>query len=120
VAGYTYFGTNTPSVPKAGACYPDLGIARGYAVSFLTGKGLNDNRYVQFNNGGLPPSPVFGVVAVSDAQGNTSNVPVLIGGGNQNGPGGGDNTSSLGAQKISPPGIGKRKRTYWYTQSDKK
>lgn len=119
VAGYTYFGTNTPSVPKPGACYPDLGIARGYAVSFLTGKGLNDNRYVQFNNGGLPPSPVFGVVAVSDAQGNTSNVPVLIGGGNQTGPGGGDNTSSLGAQKISPPGIGKRKRTYWYTQVDK-
>ncbi|AGW88789.1 type 4 fimbrial biogenesis PilY1 signal peptide [Ralstonia pickettii DTP0602] len=119
VAGYTYFGTNTPSVPKTGVCYPDLGIARGYAVSFLTGKGLNDNRYVQFNNGGLPPSPVFGVVAVSDAQGNTSNVPVLIGGGNQTGPGGGDNTSSLGAQKISPPGIGKRKRTYWYTQADK-
>ncbi|MCY1216865.1 Neisseria PilC beta-propeller domain protein [compost metagenome] len=120
VAGYTYFGTNQPSVPKSGACYPDLGKARGYAVSFLTGKGLNDDRHVVFNNGGLPPSPVFGVVAVTDAAGNTSNVPVLIGGGNQAGPGGGDNTSSLGAQKISPPGIGKRKRTYWYTQTDRK
>ncbi|PVY80433.1 type IV pilus assembly protein PilY1 [Cupriavidus alkaliphilus] len=120
VAGYTYFGTNQPSVPKPGACYPDLGTARGYAVSFLTGKGINNNRYVVFNNGGLPPSPVFGVVAVTDKSGNTSNVPVLIGGGNQTGPGGGDNTSSLGAQKISPPGIGKRKRTYWYTQTDKK
>lgn len=119
VAGYTYFGTNTPSVPKTGACYPDLGIAKGYAVSFLTGKGLNNNRYVLFNNGGLPPSPVFGVVSVADGAGNTSNVAVLIGGGNQTGPGGGDNTSSLGAQKISPPGIGKRKRTYWYTQTDK-
>lgn len=120
VAGYTYFGTNQPSVPKSGVCYPDLGIARGYAVSFLTGKGLNNNRHVVFNNGGLPPSPVFGVVAVTDGAGNTSNVPVLIGGGNQTGPGGGDNTSSLGAQKISPPGIGKRKRTYWYTQTDRK
>ncbi|MEM5432058.1 pilus assembly protein [Cupriavidus oxalaticus] len=120
VAGYIYFGTNQPSVPKPGACYPDLGTARGYAVSFLTGKGLNNDRHVVFNNGGLPPSPVFGVVAVTDAAGNTSNVPVLIGGGNQTGPGGGDNTSSLGAQKISPPGIGKRKRTYWYTQTDRK
>ncbi|MBP0620083.1 pilus assembly protein [Cupriavidus consociatus] len=120
VAGYTYFGTNQPSVPKSGACYPDLGKARGYAVSFLTGKGLNNDRHVVFNNGGLPPSPVFGVVAVTDSAGNTSNVPVLIGGGNQTGPGGGDNTSSLGAQKISPPGIGKRKRTYWYTQTDRK
>ncbi|MBF6990621.1 pilus assembly protein [Cupriavidus sp. IK-TO18] len=120
VAGYTYFGTNQPSVPKSGVCYPDLGKARGYAISFLTGKGLNDDRHVVFNNGGLPPSPVFGVVAVTDAAGNTSNVPVLIGGGNQTGPGGGDNTSSLGAQKISPPGIGKRKRTYWYSQTDRK
>ncbi|WP_029049581.1 pilus assembly protein [Cupriavidus sp. amp6] len=120
VAGYTYFGTNQPSVPKSGACYPDLGKARGYAISFLTGKGLNNDRHVVFNNGGLPPSPVFGVVAVTDSAGNTNNVPVLIGGGNQTGPGGGDNTSSLGAQKISPPGIGKRKRTYWYTQTDRK
>jgi type IV pilus assembly protein PilY1 len=119
VAGYTYFGTNTPSVPKPGACYPDLGNAKGYAVSFLTGNGLNDKRHVDFNNGGLPPSPVFGVVQVADANGNTSNVAVLIGGGNQTGRGGGDNTSSLGAQKITPPGIGKRKRTYWYTQTDK-
>lgn len=122
VAGYTYFGTNTPSEVKAGACYPDLGIARGYAVSFLSGLGLNPNgnRYVTFDNGGLPPSPVFGMVSITQDNGSTRLVPVLIGGGKQDGPGGGDNTSSLGGQEVKPASVGKRKRTYWYTQADQK
>ncbi|CAG2158145.1 hypothetical protein LMG31506_06262 [Cupriavidus yeoncheonensis] len=119
VSGYTYFGTNTPSVPTPGACYPDLGVARGYSVSFLTGLGQNANRYVTFDGGGLPPSPVFGIVSVTDASGLTSNVGVLIGGGNQTGPGGGNNTSPLGGQKVVPVGVGKRKRLYWYSQIDK-
>ncbi|KWR89996.1 pilus assembly protein [Cupriavidus sp. IDO] len=120
VAGYTYFGTNSPSVPKPGACYPDLGVARGYSISFLTGLGQNANRYVTFDGGGLPPSPVFGIVSVKDGStGITSNVGVLIGGGSQTGPGGGNNTSPLGGQKIVPAGVGKRKRLYWYSQIDK-
>lgn len=120
VAGYTYFGTNTPSAVLPGACYPDLGIARGYAVSFLTGLGMNNGpRYVVFDNGGLPPSPVFGMVSFTQTDGSTRLVPVLIGGGKAGGSGG-DDKSSLGGQEVKPASVGKRKRTYWYTQSDKK
>lgn len=119
VAGYTYFGTNTPSKVLPGACYPDLGVARGYAVSFLTGLGMNNGpRYVTFDNGGLPPSPVFGMVSVTQTDGSTRLVPVLIGGGKAGGTGG-DDKSSLGGQEVKPASAGKRKRTYWYTQSDK-
>lgn len=120
VAGYTYFGTNTPADPtkSPNMCYPNLGIARGYAINFLTGAGLNSNGYIVFDGGGLPPSPVFGLVAVNP---DTPNVytPVLIGGGNQTGAGGGNNTSSLGSQRVTPPNTGKRKRTYWFTEGQK-
>lgn len=116
VAGYTYFGTNTPSDPKLNPnmCYPNLGIARGYAINFLTGTGLNSNGYITFDGGGLPPSPVFGLVEVNPGTGVYT--PVLIGGGNQTGPGGGNNSSALGANKVTPPNTGKRKRTYWFTE----
>ncbi|MEY2261530.1 MULTISPECIES: pilus assembly protein [Rhodanobacter] len=120
VAGYTYFGTNTPADPSLNPnmCYPNLGIARGYAINFLTGAGLNSNGYIVFDGGGLPPSPVFGLVAVNP---DTPNVytPVLIGGGNQTGPGGGNNSSALGSQRVTPPNTGKRKRTYWFTEGQK-
>lgn len=117
VAGYTYFGTNTPADPKldTNMCYPNLGIARGYAINFLTGTGLNNNGYIVFDGGGLPPSPVFGLVAVNPDAPNVY-TPVLIGGGNQTGTGGGNNSSALGSQKVTPPNTGKRKRTYWFTE----
>jgi type IV pilus assembly protein PilY1 len=116
VAGYTYFGTNQPANPKTNPnmCYPNLGIARGYAISFLDGSGMNPNRFVQLDGGGMPPSPIFGLVQLPTSGGGTLLTPVLIGGGNQLGPVGGNNTSSLGSQKVVPPGTGKRKRTYWY------
>ncbi|KZC39385.1 MULTISPECIES: pilus assembly protein [Rhodanobacter] len=116
VAGYTYFGTNTPADPKLnpGMCYPNLGIARGYAINFRTGEGQNSNGYIVFDGGGLPPSPVFGLVEVNPGSGVYT--PVLIGGGNQTGTGGGNNSSALGAQRVTPPNTGKRKRTYWFTE----
>jgi len=120
VAGYTYFGTNTPFDPKKNPdmCYPNLGLARGYAINFLTGTGLNSNGYITFDGGGLPPSPVFGLVEINPGSGVYT--PVLIGGGNQTGAAvGGNNTSALGANKVVPPNTGKRKRTYWFTEGQK-
>jgi type IV pilus assembly protein PilY1 len=117
VAGYTYFGTNTPFNPTANPdmCYPNLGLARGYAINYLTGTGLNSNGYITFDGGGLPPSPVFGLVEINPGSGVYT--PVLIGGGNQTGSAvGGNNTSALGANKVVPPNTGKRKRTYWFTE----
>jgi type IV pilus assembly protein PilY1 len=115
VAGYTYFGTNTPDASSnTFVCKGNLGLARGYAINFLTGAGLNGQGYVPFDGGGLPPSPVFGLVEVTANSGVYT--PVLIGGGNQTGPGGGNNSSALGANKVTPPNTGKRKRTYWFTE----
>ncbi len=120
VAGYTYFGTNTPFDPKANPdmCYPNLGVAHGYAINFLTGAGLNNKGYIKFDGGGLPPSPVFGLVEINPGSGVYT--PVLIGGGNQTQEAvGGNNTSALGANKVVPPNTGKRKRTYWFTEGQK-
>lgn len=78
----------------------------------------NGPRFVRFDNGGLPPSPVFGMVSVTQTDGSTRLVPVLIGGGKA-GASGGDDKSSLGGQEVKPASTGKRKRTYWHTQSDK-
>jgi type IV pilus assembly protein PilY1 len=118
VSGYTTIGTNTPAVPKAGMCYPNLGVARSYSFSFLTGAGQNPQRSIILDGGGFPPSPVFGMVSLGSGS-NTSVVPVLLGGGNQGGVGGGDGKSALGVQKVSIAGVGKRKRVYWYSESDK-
>jgi len=117
VAGYTTFGTNTPPVPKAGMCYPNLGVARTYSVSFLTGAGQNPNRSVTLDGGGFPPSSVYGVVLVNNGNGGTTPVPVCFGCGNQTGPGGGG--SSLAPVKVTPTGLGKRKRTFWFSETDK-
>jgi type IV pilus assembly protein PilY1 len=116
VAGYTTFGTNTPAVPKAGMCYPNLGVARTYSVSFLTGAGQNTDRSVMLDGGGFPPSSVYGVVLVNNGNGGTTPVPVCFGCGNQTGTGGG---SSLAPIKVTPTGLGKRKRTFWFSETDK-
>ncbi|AJG20803.1 pilus assembly protein [Cupriavidus basilensis] len=118
VSGYTTIGTNTPRVPDANTCYPNLGIARSYSFSFLTSAGQNPARSIILDGGGFPPSSVFGMVSIGSGTSATV-VPVLLGGGNQTGPGGGDATSALGAQKVNIAGVGKRKRIYWYPESDK-
>ena len=61
VAGNTYFGTNQPTVPSANSCTNKLGIARGYRINFVTGVFTN----AEFDEGGLPPSPVSGLVNVT-------------------------------------------------------
>lgn len=119
VAGYTSVGTNTPSVPKAGVCYPNLGTARSYSYSFLSGAGQNTDRSIVLDGGGFPPSSVFGVISV-DKDGQPTVVPVLFGAGNQTSGGGGDDKSALGVQKVTLAGVGKRKRIYWYSETDRK
>jgi len=59
---------------------------------------------------------VYGVVLVNNGSG-TSSVPVCFGCGNQSGTGGGG--SALAPVKVTPTGLGKRKRTFWYSNSDK-
>ena len=64
VAGVTYFATNKPTPPVAGSCATNLGEAKAYGLSFLAG-GLPTGKSsisTTLTGGGLPPSPVGGVV----------------------------------------------------------
>jgi type IV pilus assembly protein PilY1 len=71
VAGVTFFATNKPTPPVAGSCDSNLGEARTYGISFLTG-GLPAGRTsisTVLVGGGLAPSPVGGVVDLGKPDG---------------------------------------------------
>lgn len=110
VGGFTYFGTSTPPVPTALACN-NLGTARGYQVNFLTGASAS----TVFTTGGLPPSPVAGLVNVS-VGGVNRLVPFCLGCGNPAG-GSPDASSSIGGGRPPIPVPPIRKRVYWYLQN---
>ncbi len=110
VGGFTYIGTSTPPTPTSLACN-NLGTARGYQINFLTGA----NSSVTFTTGGLPPSPVAGLVNVP-VDGVDRLVPFCLGCGNPAG-GGPDSTSSIGGGRPPIPVPPVRKRLYWYLQN---
>lgn len=66
VGGVAYFSTNQPVPLAANSCGSNLGKARGYALTFLEGKGSLNNcsRSGEFAGGGLPPSPVYATVQI--------------------------------------------------------
>ncbi len=113
VAGVVYFGTNTPAVQGSSdhTCGSNLGVANGYAVNFLTGASIikDMGRSVTYDGGGLPPSPVAGIVQVGGVK-----VPFIIGGGrpDQASP------SPLEGAKVDINPQGSRYRVYWYQESD--
>lgn len=108
-AGYVFFGTNQPTAPSTTSCTSSLGTARGYRLSPFTAS----YQSVIFAGGGLPPSPVSGVVNITTASGETELVPFLIGGGNPECTGA-DCASALGGQKPPIAVSTSRIRTYWY------
>jgi type IV pilus assembly protein PilY1 len=120
VAGTTFFGTNLPKAVDPKSCEPNLGIARGYALNFLTGTSAFGDRtgngainksdmYATFKGGGLPPSPVSGVVQISDQK----TVRFIIGGG-----GAGTSGSVIEGTKLQVNPSGKRTRVFWYFKKD--
>lgn len=114
--GKVYFGTNQPLDPSvtANSC-STLGVARGYQVDLVTGQGAP----TEFTGGGLPPSPITGVVSVMK-NGALVQVPFLLGGGGDpNTCSGPDCTSSIGGQELNIPVSGTRTRVYWYMELDK-
>jgi type IV pilus assembly protein PilY1 len=71
VAGITFFATNVPTPPAVGSCASNLGEAKTYGISFLTG-GLPAGRTTistVLTGGGLAPSPVGGVVDLGKPDG---------------------------------------------------
>ena len=112
-AGYIYFGTNQGQAPNNQRCEETLGEAVGYKLAPFSGKYFTG----EFEGGGLPPSPVSGIVNITDATGKTIQVPFCIGcGGEEDNP----NNSGCGNQSAlagcrPPINISStRSRTYWY------
>jgi type IV pilus assembly protein PilY1 len=64
VAGITYFSTNKPVPVPPNSCEANLGEARAYGLSFLTGAkpAARGSISTVLTGGGLAPSPVGGVV----------------------------------------------------------
>ena len=60
LAGITFFGTNRPFSPANNTCASNLGEARGYVIDPFSGA----RRSVVYDGGGLPPSPVSGIVRI--------------------------------------------------------
>lgn len=136
VGGVTFFGTNRPKteaeITAASTCTPNLGVARGYAINFLTGTSAFGDRdqdgdidksdlYSTFVGGGLPPSPVSGVVQVptGDGSGDCENgadcktVRFVIGGG-----GTGIEGSAIEGTKLQAAPSTRRTRAFWYFRKD--
>jgi type IV pilus assembly protein PilY1 len=101
VGGTAYFGTNQPTAPSANSCASDLGTARSYSVDLFTGK----YRSTELNGGGLPPSPVSGIVVVDGTK-----VGFCIGCVNPESP----KKSPLDNGTSDKEGKKKISRTYWY------
>lgn len=107
VLGTSIFSTHTPETPESAvSCEANLGTARAYQVNYATGQGAgsNNQRSAEIEGGGLPPSPVAGLVKVGNEV-----VPFVIG------------ANARSALEAALPGEGafprepKGKR-YWYIQ----
>jgi len=109
VRGVTFFGTNQPVAPSANSCAPNLGVARGYALSpFSATRGVS-----VYDGGGLPPSPVAGVVLVN-VSGRQVQESFCIGCGGLGNAVGGDTKSALGAGNTAKIVAKRPRRTYGY------
>jgi type IV pilus assembly protein PilY1 len=111
VAGTTYFSTNMPTPPAAGSCNVNLGQARAYGFTFYGGTPNKTNpdgtMGTPLTGGGLPPSPVGGVVTIEPGK----NVAFIIGGG--------DKGSSVEGGRVTIPVSSTRRKVYWNKASDK-
>ncbi len=106
VAGTTYFSTHRPTPPVVGSCTSNLGEARTYGVSFLTGAPRpGQSESIVITGGGFPPAPVSGVVEI-----NGVHQLFLIGGGARN--------TSFEAEKPKIPIPPTRRRIYWHICKD--
>jgi Tfp pilus tip-associated adhesin PilY1 len=116
VYGSTYFGTNTPATPSATSCKSTLGVAKGYALNPFTG-GYSSN---VFDGGGLPPSPVSGLVSLTLQDGSSLLRKFCIGCAGAPPTTGGTPPPACNSalQNCLPDkGIPKSlKRSYWYTK----
>jgi type IV pilus assembly protein PilY1 len=120
--GTAFFSTNRPTVTAPGSCGSNLGEARGYAVNLLNASGVigtgslcGGDRSGVFTGGGIPPSPVVGIVPILQPDGTVKPTNVLIGGINLEGAA----SSPISAQEPKVPIRQVRSRIYWYPHGDR-
>lgn len=115
ISGTAYFSTNQPLSlgPEDAAVCSNLGAARNYSVNYMTGQ-LNTTL---LDGGGLPPSPVSGMVTVY-IDGQKRDLPFIIGGGEGAGNVTGTSRSPLETTKVLIDPKLPRKRAYWYREVD--
>lgn len=101
IAGATYFGTNRPR-SNGNVCSADLGEAYAYKFPLFCVAPPPPSR---LEGGGLPPSPVGGIVTMK-VNGVDKQVPFLIGGG--------AGASPFRPEEPRPPIPPRRTRQYWH------
>jgi type IV pilus assembly protein PilY1 len=109
VFGTVTFSTHEPTDPAPGACEADLGTARVYNVGYLNATSRNGTTYNRFevvSGGGLPPSPVAGLVRLDPS---SEPIPFIIGS---------DPGCPLCGRPPTPPSPSTQPKslTYWYLQ----
>jgi len=105
IGGLTYFGTNRPSsAASANTCSANLGIAKTYSMPLFcvapTGSVLA--------GGGLPPTPVSGIVTVGSGAA-ARRVAFVIGAPNPK-------HSAIEGSRVNPVIKVPRNRVYWYQE----
>jgi type IV pilus assembly protein PilY1 len=110
-AGITYFSTNKPIAESTNSCKSNLGEARVYSAPLFCQAATSQ----KLIGGGLPPSPVLGVVTVSYTSQSTNqtvskDVPFIIGAPNAK-------ASGIEGSKVKPTITPTRKRKYWYLEN---
>lgn len=116
VGGMVAFSTNRPVPAAAGTCSTTLGEARGYWVNLFNASGTigvngscGGSRSGIFVGGGLPPSPVLGIVPI-----NGKPTSVVIGAIQRNG----GASSPISPQRIDPAISPNRKTVYWKSNGE--
>ena len=111
IGGNSYFGTNQPSLAPSNSCTFGLGLARAYAMPLFCSTPTSSTLL----GGGLPPSPVVGVVAVNFTRANgsvgTKLKSFVLGAPNAK-------QSALEVSEPTPPPATARKRRYWFDEKN--
>jgi len=110
-AGITYFSTNKPKPVSTDTCSSNLGEAKVYSAPLFCKAATSQI----LTGGGLPPSPVVGVVTVTYTSQETGekvskDVPFIIGAPNPK-------NSGIEGSKVKPLITPTRKRKYWYLEN---
>jgi len=104
VFGTVTFSTFKPTAPEIGSCSVDLGTATVYNINYKNAESANGSlvRGETIVGGGLPPSPVAGMVTLDDG----TTVPFIIGAS--------PNSPIEGSDPPMPPTRSRPKsRVYW-------